>query len=58
MFVVFYFFSLPKRQPLIKSEQTKFRTKDTLVAVGESNVFILNEIKQKWETLCKNIKRL
>lgn len=41
--------ALPKRQPLIKNEQTKLRNQEMLVAVGETNIFVLNELKQKWE---------
>ena len=44
--------ALPKRQPLIKSEQTKLRNQEMLVAVGETNIYVLNELKQKWEIVC------
>ncbi len=44
--------SLKNRQPLIDNEQTKFRNQNALIAVGETNIFVLNEIKQKWETIC------
>ena len=43
--------ALPKRQPLIKSDQTKLRNQEMLVAVGETSIFVLNEIKQKWEVV-------
>jgi len=43
--------ALPKRQPLIRSEQTKLRNQEMLVAVGETNLFVLNEAKQKWEVV-------
>ena len=44
--------ALPLRQPLINNEQAKLRNKAALVAVGETNLFVLNEVKQKWETIC------
>ena len=43
--------ALPKRQPIIKSQQTKLRNQESLVAVGETNIFVLNELKQKWEVV-------
>lgn len=42
-------YALPKRQPLIQSEQTQLRNQEMLVAIGEHNIFVLNETKQKWE---------
>jgi kelch-like protein 9/13 len=44
--------ALPKRQPLIQNEMTRMRNKDVLVSVGEQNLYILNESKQDWETIC------
>lgn len=44
--------ALPLRQPIIFNDQAKLRNKPTLVAVGENNLFVLNETKQKWETIC------
>jgi len=44
--------SLSKRQPLVCSDQSKLRIKKTLVAVGEANIFVLNETKQQWEVMC------
>lgn len=44
--------SVPLRQPLIYNEQTRLRTKTRLVAVGETNIFVLNENKNKWEIIC------
>jgi kelch-like protein 31 len=46
------YYALPKRQPLVSSEQTKLRNTEMLVAVGENNLFILNEKKRKWEVVC------
>jgi kelch-like protein 31 len=45
--------ALPLRQPIIFNDQAKLRNKSTLVAVGENNLFVLNETKQKWETICQ-----
>ncbi len=44
--------ALPLRQPLINTDQVKLRNKSTLVAVGETQLYALNEIKQLWEPLC------
>lgn len=48
----FRYYALPKRQPLITSEQCKLRTQEVLLAVGENSLYVLNEIKHKWETVC------
>ncbi len=45
--------ALPKRQPNVKSEQNRLRNQESLVAVGETSIFVLNESKQKWETICQ-----
>lgn len=44
--------ALTKRQPLITCEQNSLRNSETLVAVGEQNLYMLNQSKQKWEVLC------
>jgi kelch-like protein 9/13 len=41
--------ALPKRQPLIDSEQARLRGQDVLIAVGETNIFALNEQKAQWD---------
>lgn len=43
--------ALPNRQPLYDTEQTRLRTQQVLVAVGETNIYVLNEMKAKWETV-------
>jgi kelch-like protein 31 len=47
------YYALPKRQPLVASEQTKLRNSEMLVAVGENHLFVLNEKKRKWEVACQ-----
>ncbi len=49
--IIVYLLALPKRQPIVKSQQTKLRNQESLVAVGETNIFVLNELKQKWEVV-------
>ena len=41
--------ALPRRQPLVDSEQSRLRNQDMLVAVGETNIYVLNELKKKWD---------
>lgn len=43
--------ALPRRQPLTKSIQTKLRNQETLICVGETNLYALNEKKRKWESI-------
>lgn len=44
--------ALPKRQPMNRAEETKFRNQEVLVAIGQTNAFVLNETKKTWEVLC------
>jgi len=41
--------ALSRRQPLIDSEQARLRGQDVLIAVGETNIFALNEQKAQWD---------
>jgi len=41
--------ALPRRQPLVDSEQSRLRNQEMLVAVGETNIYVLNELKKKWD---------
>ncbi len=44
--------ALPKRQhQMIVNEQSKLRNHEMLIAVGETNVYVLNELKQKWDVV-------
>lgn len=52
VFDAYRYHAMPMRQPSINSEHAKLRTKATLVAVGETSLFALNEAKQKWEVVC------
>lgn len=46
--------ALPNRQHLISNEKTRSRNKETLLAIGESNMFYLNSIDQEWQSLCNS----
>jgi hypothetical protein len=47
------FYALPNRQPLLNDIQCRIRSEPILVAVGEVELFTLNTILDKWETLCQ-----
>jgi hypothetical protein len=47
------FYALPNRQPLLNDIQCRIRNDSVLVAVGEIELFTLNTISEKWETLCQ-----
>lgn len=47
------YYALPNRQPLISDIQCRIRNEPVLVAVGEIELFSLNILAEKWETLCQ-----
>ncbi|CAF1510725.1 unnamed protein product [Rotaria magnacalcarata] len=47
------YYALPSRQPLINDVQSRIRNDAVLVAVGEIELFSLNTVSERWETLCQ-----
>jgi hypothetical protein len=47
------YYALPTRQPLLNEIQCRIRNEPILVAVGEIELFKLNVVSEKWETLCQ-----
>jgi hypothetical protein len=47
------YYALPNRQPLLNDIQCRIRNEPVLVAVGEIELFTLNTIAEKWDTLCQ-----
>ena len=47
------YYALPNRQPLLNDKQSRIRNDPVLVAVGEIELFTLNTVAEKWETLCQ-----
>ncbi|CAF0908695.1 unnamed protein product [Adineta ricciae] len=47
------YYALPNRQPLLNDKQCQIRNEPVLVAVGEVELFTLNTVAEKWETLCQ-----
>ena len=47
------YYALPNRQPLLSDIQCRIRNEPVLVAVGEIELFTLNTVSEKWETLCQ-----
>ena len=47
------YYALPNRQPLLNDIQCRIRNEPVLVAVGEIELFTLNTIAERWDTLCQ-----
>lgn len=47
------YYALPRRQPLINDIQCRIRSDLVLVAVGEVELFTLNTVSERWDTLCQ-----
>lgn len=47
------FYALPNRQALSNDRQCRVRNESVLVAVGEIELFVLNNEDEKWQTLCQ-----
>ncbi|CAF4714514.1 unnamed protein product, partial [Rotaria magnacalcarata] len=43
----------PNRQPLFNDLQCQIRNQPILVAIGEIELFALNTILDRWETICQ-----
>jgi hypothetical protein len=47
------YYALPNRQPLLNDIQSRIRNESVLVAVGEIELFTLNILSERWDTLCQ-----
>ena len=47
------YYALPNRQPLLNEIQCRIRNEPVLVAVGEIELFALNTVAERWDTLCQ-----
>jgi hypothetical protein len=47
------YYALPNRQPLLNDKQCQIRNEPVLVAVGEIELFKLNTVAERWDTLCQ-----
>lgn len=47
------YYALPSRQSLLNDIQCRIRNEPVLVAVGEVELFTLNTVAERWETLCQ-----
>jgi hypothetical protein len=47
------YYALPNRQPLLNDIQCRIRNEPVLVAVGEIELFTLNTVAERWDTLCQ-----
>jgi hypothetical protein len=47
------FYALPNRQALLDQQQNRIRNEPALVAIGEVELFTLNNDEDRWESLCR-----
>ena len=45
----FKWHALPKRQPLTTCEQSTLRSDQVLIAIAETHVYVLNELRAEWD---------